>query len=147
MTSRYVPVVRCIACAVLALALNASAALACACGCGVFDVGTASLFAGGAGGTVFFEYDFMNQHEDWQGTSRASKLANSDQKIRTSFMTLGGQYMLNRAWGVMGELPVWQRHFETMDGGSLARFDHTALGDIRLMGIYSGLSADMSTGI
>ncbi|MDE2467026.1 MAG: hypothetical protein KGO02_25420, partial [Alphaproteobacteria bacterium] len=95
----------------LSTALIPSSVLACACGCGVFDVGTSSLFAGGTGGTVFFEYDFMNQHEDWHGSSRAPKLANNYQKIRTNFMTLGGQYMFSRDWGVMGEVPVWQRHF------------------------------------
>lgn len=131
----------------LGVAFIPAYAWACACGCGVFDVGTASLLAGGTGGTAFFEYDFMNQRENWRGTSQAPNADNSDRKIRTSFMTLGGQYMFNRSWGVMGELPVWQRHFETTDNGVLNRFDHTALGDIRVMGIYSGFSADMSTGI
>lgn len=128
-------------------ALSTTSAWACACGCGVFDVGTASLFPGGSGATIFAEYDFMNQHQNWHGASSAPSADNADKKIRTDFMTLGGQYMLNRDWGVMAELPVWSRHFETEDGGSVSGYNHTALGDIRLMGVYSGFADDMSTGL
>jgi hypothetical protein len=131
----------------LLVPLNPRQAMACACGCGVFDVGTASLFAGGAGGTIYFEDDFMNQRQDWHGNASALSMTNPDRKIRTNFMTLGGQYMFNRSWGVMAQLPIWQRHFATVKAGTLNRFDHTALGDIRLMGIYSGFSGDMSTGL
>jgi len=131
----------------LGLGLSSQPADACACGCGIFEVGTSSLFANGEGGTIFFTYDFLNQHENWSGTSRAPAADNDDKKLRTNFYTVGGQYMFNRDWGVMAEVPVTQRHFETMDGGTLGIFDHTAIGDIRLMGVYSGFSDDMSTGV
>jgi hypothetical protein len=44
--------------AVFLLGLTPSLSWACACECGVFEVGTASLFPQGGGGTVWFEYDF-----------------------------------------------------------------------------------------
>ena len=135
------------AAALLGLSLMPSAASACACGCGIFDVGTSSLFASGTGGTVFFEYDFVNQRANRSGTSAAPSAANEDKKVRTDFFTVGGQYMFSRDWGAMVKVPVVQRHFETTESGSLEAFDHTALGDIRLMGVYSGISDDMSTGI
>lgn len=121
--------------------------MACACGCGVFDVGTSSLFASGSGATAFVEYDFMNQRQNWSGSSEAPAAANDDKKIRTGIVTLGGQYMFSREWGVTAKLPVWTRHFETADSGSLETSDHTALGDVRLTAVYSGLSDDMSTGL
>lgn len=133
--------------AIIVFALSSSSAWACACGCGVFDVGTASLFPSGSGATLFAEYDFMNQHQNWHGTSSAPAADNDDKKIRTDFLTLGGQYMFGHDWGIMAELPVWNRHFNTLDGDSVAGFNHVALGDVRLMGVYSGFSADMSTGV
>jgi hypothetical protein len=139
-----------------ALALGASLsltlpnlALACACGCGVFGVGTSSLFPSGSGGQVFAEYDFMDQDQNHSGLSSAPAVNNDDKEIRTNFINLGGQYMFNRDWGVMVEVPYWQRTFKTDLGPptGVATFDHSAFGDVRLMGVYTGLSADMSTGL
>jgi hypothetical protein len=48
----------------------------------------------------------------------------------------------------MVEVPVWQRHFETTDAnGNVGGFDHGAVGDIRVKGVYTGFSEDMSTGL
>jgi len=124
-----------------------NAALACACGCAVFDVGTSSLLPTGPGGTAFLEYDFLDQTKNWSGDSRAPAANNDDKNIRTNFFLAGGQYMFNESWGAMAEVPYTDRHFVTDDGGTLETFNHSALGDIRLMGVYSGLSPDMSTGV
>ena len=124
-----------------------SLASACACGCAVFDVGTSSLLPSGPGGTVFFEYDFLDQNVDWSGTARAPASANGDKEIRTDFFFAGGQYMFNDSWGVMAEVPFANRLLRTeQDNGSIGAFQHFALGDIRLMGVYSGFSPEMSTG-
>jgi hypothetical protein len=125
-----------------------SLAHACACGCAVFDVGTSSLLPSGPGGTAFFEYDFLDQNIDWSGTSRAPASANADKEIRTDFFLAGGQYMFNDSWGVMAEIPFANRLLRTeQDNGTIGAFYHLALGDIRLMGVYSGFSSDMSTGL
>src|SRR5882672_2578120 len=93
--------------------LTPATALACACGCGVFEVGTASMLPNGPGGTTWLEYDFMNQSENWSGTSSAPKANNEDKQIRSDFITTGMQYMFNRKWGVDVEVPYVDRHFKT----------------------------------
>ena len=50
------------------IALLPGAAFACACGCGVFDVGTGTMIPNGTGGTVWLEYNYMNQNQNWDGT-------------------------------------------------------------------------------
>jgi len=135
--------------ALLALATVAApaAANACACGCAIFDVGTSSLLPNGPGGTVFLEYDFLNQTTNWSGGHAAPGADNDDKKIRSDFFVLGGQYMFNTDWGVTVELPVTHRGFLTADSGTPEEFDHTAFGDVRVMADYTGFSNDMSTGI
>lgn len=122
---------------------------ACACGCGVFDVGTGSMFPDGPGLMMFFETDIMDQNKNWSGTSRAPPGNNDDKRIRTDFYTLGAEYLFNRSWGVMVELPYWRRYFQTTDEGTgnIVSFDHSNFGDLRIRGIYSGFSPDLSTGL
>jgi hypothetical protein len=133
----------------LVLMCASRGAWACACGCGVFEVGTSSMFPMREGSMAFFEYDYQNQLRNWRGDSPVSADDNEDKRIRSSFFTLGYERMFNRSWGVMGEFPVVNRFFKTTDedSGEIASFTHTAVGDIRLKGIYSGFSEDMSTGL
>ena len=136
---------------VFCMAMIPGLALACACGCGVFDVGTGTMLPTGEGGTVWFEYDFMNQTQNWSGTSSAPNANNPDKIIRSNFFVAGTQYMFNRQWGVQAEVPYTDRVFKTTtdipNTGDTQIFDHAAIGDVRISGIYSGLSEDMSTGI
>ena len=121
---------------------------ACACGCGVFDVGTPSLLPSGAGGTVWYEFDFMNQYIDWHSSQPAARAANSDKQIKTYFETVGGQYMLNRNFGLMVTVPYTARVFRTTgDGGEISQFEHANFGDVRVWGMYTGLQEDMSLGL
>ena len=125
---------------------------ACACGCGVFDVGTASMFPSGQGGALWEEYDFMDQTHNWDGTSKADDNNNSDKQIRSSFITTGFQYMFNRQWGIEVSLPYDHRDFKTdVNDGTppvdVQSFEHSAVGDMRIQGIYTGFSPDMSTGL
>jgi hypothetical protein len=69
--------------AVFIIATAPALAFACACGCSIFDVGTPSLIPKGAGGTVWLEYDFMNQYINWRQTQPASAGANDDKQIKT----------------------------------------------------------------
>ena len=57
--------------------------------------------------------------------------------------------MFNSSRGARIEAPYWSRYFSTTDddtGGNLV-FSHASLGDIRLRGIYTGMSDTMSTGV
>jgi hypothetical protein len=122
---------------------------ACSCGCGIFDVGTDAMFPRHAGAMVYTEYDYMDQNENWHGSSHAPAADNDDKRIGTRFMTVGAQYMFDRAWGVSVDIPYWQRYFRTTDEdtGEISSFTHSALADIRVRGVYSGFSPDMSTGV
>ena len=93
-------------------------------------------------------YDYMDQRTNWSEWRTAASNLNSDMELRTNFYTLGMQYMANRDWGVMIEVPVWDRYFLTTDEtGITASAEHTSLADVRVMGMYTGLSEDMSMGI
>ena len=124
-------------------------ALACACGCDVFDVGGDQMLPPMGGGEVFLEYNYMDQNQNWASTKAAPASANSDKEIRTNFFTAGVTYTFNKNWGVIVQVPVWDRTFRTENdaGTAVDTFNHAALGDIRLMGVYTGLSKDMSTGL
>ena len=140
-----------------ALALNLAlilalpqAAHACACGCGVFQVSTNNLLPTtlGNGTLLFTQVDYLNQTRDWSGSSSAPAAGNADKDIRTLFQSVGLQTMLDRNWGLRVEVPYWQRHFTTLDAaGSTASYDHGALGDLRVMGMYTGFSSDRSSGL
>ena len=120
-------------------------AWACACGCGVFDVGTSSMFPADAGGMVYLNYDYQDQNHNWSGTSSVPNANNDDKKIETHFVTLGVQYMFNRNWGAQVELPFANRTFDSAE--NTASLNWTTIGDIRLKGIYTGFSEDLSSGL
>jgi hypothetical protein len=124
-------------------------AAACACGCGVFDVATSSMLPGAAGGTIFLEYDFMNQNKNWSGVSSSPAADNDDKNIRTQFVTLGGQYRLDDDWRLIADIPYWQRQFKTLDddGVDIDNFNHGAPADIRIKAAWSGNSDDRTAGI
>jgi hypothetical protein len=136
--------------AVLLIGLTPGVIWACACGCGVFEVGTASLFPEGAGGEVWLQYEYMDQYITWHAKEPASAIYNNDKYIRTNFMEAGGQYMFNRSWGVMLEAPYWIRTYKGAYEGNtedIQWHQNNSIGDIRLQGMYTGLSEDMSTGL
>ncbi len=121
---------------------------ACACGCGIFDIGTNAMLPTSAGGMVFFEYNFLDQNSNHSGTGSAPAANNNDKEIKTHFFKIGGQYLFNREWGVQADIPYWSRLYNTTDtNGNPQSFSHAALGDIRVKGIYTGFSENMSTGV
>jgi hypothetical protein len=137
-----------VSCDLLAGMLAPGIVHACACGCGVFDVGTSSMFPGGAGGMAFLQYDYQDQNRNWSGTSQAPAANNDDKEIQTHFVTFGLQYMFNRSWGVQAEAPYDFRYFKTKDdAGDIVSRNWNQLGDIRIEGIYTGFMADLSAGV
>lgn len=137
-------------------ALAPGAASACACGCGIFDVGAGTFMPNNAnsGLELWFRIAELDQNQNWAGSSKAPASDNSDKQIRTTFYFVGGQYVVNRQWTVMAELPVYDRTFRSTDDGtvfgaegSLYKAHDFAAGDLTLMATYTGLAKDMSTGI
>jgi hypothetical protein len=127
-----------------------TAAHACACGCSVFDVGgLGTPQEGDHGGRVFFEFWSGDQTRNWVGTSSAPAAINLDKKLNTQWYNVGFQYMFNRQWGVMVRAPYVNRSLTT-DTGAFAgidTFNAKDLGDVEVMGMYTGFFNDMSTGV
>lgn len=126
-------------------------ALACACGCGVFDVGTAAMIQTQPGGMIYVEDDYQDQNQNWIGSHAAPAANNTDKEIETHFGGVGLDYNFNRDWGLSVKIPYWLRTFRTDIGSpgspDLETYRHNALGDVRLLGTYTGFSPDMSTGL
>ncbi len=107
------------------------------------------MYANHTGAMAYAEYDYLDQSHNYSGTSSAPAENNPDKAIRTEFMSVGGQYQFNRFWGVSVEVPYWDRYFQTRQEhtGAIVEYRHAALGDIRIKSTYTGLSADMSSGL
>jgi len=122
-------------------------ALACAAGCGVLNVATSSLIPNYEGGIAFLQYDHMDQTRNWHGEHKSDG-HNHDKQIKTQTITAGAQYMFNRQWGAAIRLPFVERTVANLPHhGDMTRTTHKDLGDVRVNGIYSGFSKDMSSGI
>jgi hypothetical protein len=133
--------------------LTSTSALACACGCSVFDVGGGLLpQEDDHGGRIFAEWWYADQNRNWIGNSQGPASANADKQVVTSWYTVGLQYMFNRDWGVMVRVPYVQRAFTTDTNfpdlpPTIQTFDSRSIGDVEVMGMYTGLSPNMSNGI
>ena len=99
---------------------------------------------------MWLQYEFMDQYINFHATQPASAFYNNDKYIRTNFMEAGVQYMFNRDWGVMLEAPYWVRDYKGAydgDNAGIHWYQNNSIGDIRIQGMYTGLSEDMSTGL
>lgn len=134
---------------ILALA-TAPGARACACGCGIYEVGTSSMIPTGTGAETFFDYDYQDQNQNWSGSSEAPAADNPDKNIRTSWYNVGYQQMFDRKWGLRLEVPLEERHFVTTGGATgsdVVSLNFSGMGDIRIEGLYTGFSPDLSGGL
>ena len=141
---------RSLACAAaIGLALIPQLAQACACGCGVFDVGAGSQLTPGKSLVVSLEYDLLDQNQNWSGEGHAPRANNSDKRILTHYAKLDAEYLINRDWSVRVDIPIADRHFNTLndDGVTLDRFHDTSLADIRLTSTYTGFSENLTSGL
>jgi hypothetical protein len=131
--------------------LTTTQALACACGCSVFDVGGLDMpQEQDHGGRVFFEFWSGNQTQNYVGSSQAAASLNTDKQIVTQWYNVGFSYNFNRDWGVMVRIPTVNRSLTTDTQNpqfGIATFNSKDIGDIEIMGIYTGFFKDMSTGI
>ncbi len=127
-----------------------TAALACACGCSVFDVGGGLLpQEEDHGGRIFFEYWSGDQTENYVGSSKAPAALNTDKEINTQWYNVGFAYNFNRDWGVMVRVPTTNRTLttDTQTALGIQSYNSKDIGDIEVMGMYTGFFNDMSTGI
>jgi hypothetical protein len=136
-------------CAIGAIAmLLPRQAPACACGCNMFTVGNRWSMPVAQEMNLYLKYDYMNQSRNWGEWNSAPADLNEDREIRTNFFTAGIQEMFDRTWGVGLEVPVWDRYFRTTnEEGNPASVSHMSMGDARILGRYTGVEEDMSTGL
>ncbi len=131
--------------------LSTTAAYACACGCSVFDVGGLEMPQEQEhGGRVFFEFWDSDQTQNYVGSSRAPAALNTDKEIVTQWYNVGFAYNFNRDWGVMVRIPTTNRSLTTDTQNpayGIATFNSKDIGDIEIMGVYTGFFKDMSTGL
>src|SRR5208282_893057 len=127
-----------------------TAARACACGCSVFDVGGGLLpQENDSGGRVFLEYWSGDQTQNYVGSSKAAAALNTDKEINTQWLNVGFSYNFNRDWGVMVRIPTTNRTLTTDTGAfaGIQSYNSKDIGDIEIMGMYTGFFKDLSTGI
>jgi len=141
-------------CATAIALLLPAAAHACACGCGVFDVGDNAVvpMASDNGVTLFYRFSAMSQNDNREHGHAADPADNSDKRIATDFHTVGAEVRLSPKWSVMAELPIYDRRFTTTASNAqgndiVETVPMTALGDAIVRVTYSGLAADLSTGV
>ena len=142
-------------------------ALACAaCGCTLSkDWGTQGISAT-PGFTADLSYDYVNQNQQRYGSGTASQtqvnnLWQAGQEIEDYTVTRTTTASLNYTsdtWGVSAQLPFVQRTHGTFgdngasaspspDYSSYASSSDSGLGDTRIIGRYTGFSADKTAGI
>ncbi len=144
----------------LALFWAPNRAFPCACGCGIFETGLPGLPDSAFATQISLQVSYMNQNMNQEGKNLVNSGLNSDKEIETSFINLDIQHQFNQDWGAIVEIPYWMRHFATDVNGSSGVTDQQAgvvpdirtqdiqtLSDIRVMGMYTGFSGDMSTGL
>lgn len=132
-----------------------SQAYACACGCGAFDLGLPGglgLPNQAGGGDINIQSTFLNQNTAFSGNHKIPLSQSPDQQIVSQFENLNMQYNINRDWGVMAMIPYWNRSFTTnanFGNGAPQMITNNVntLSDIRLLGMYTGFSDDMSKGL
>ena len=132
------------------VSLSTTAARACACGCSVFDVGGLEMpQEQEQGGRVFFEFWDSDQTQNYVGSSRAPAALNTDKEIVTQWYNVGFAYNFNRDWGVMARIPTTNRTLttDTQTALGIQSYNSKDIGDIEIMGMYTGFFKDMSTGI
>ena len=102
-------------------------------------------------GGYFLNSGSGDQTENYVGSSRAPASLNSDKEINTQWYNVGFQYNFSRDWGVMVRIPTTNRDLTTTTNlafpGSLNTFNSKSIGDIEVMGMYTGFFKDMSTGV
>lgn len=100
---------------------------------------------------LYLEDDYQDQDQNWVGSHAAPAANNTDKEIETHFGGIGVDYNFNRDWGMSVKMPYWFRTFRTDIGvpgaPDVQTYRQDALGDLRVLGTYTGFSPDMSTGL
>lgn len=141
----------------VASALFAPRAKACsACGCTLNSDWASQGLVSSGGWHVDLRYDFFEQDELRSGTdkvSRSSLPVPADEEVQRYTInrntTLALDYSPNKDWGVNIAVPWFVRGHATVGEGDteVSTSQDSGIGDIRIVGRYSGFAAQRSSGI
>lgn len=136
------------------LAAAPGAALACSsCGCSASTDYTGA--SPGTGLRLDARFDFVDQNQLRLGSHVVPKTPDAlptehewQQGTLTRFYTLGADYGFNRDWGLNVQLPYLVREHqiigEDQDAADISTSETRGVGDLRIVGHWSGLSEDRS---
>ena len=131
-----------------------AAAFACASfGCSLSSDWDSQGLSSGPGFRVDLRYDDLNQNQVRSGSSKVGKrpVGGHEQELYTKnqYLTAGFDYSTSPNWGVNVQLSYIDRSHATNGfafDGSDAGTSHTrSLGDMKIVGRYTGLSDERST--
>jgi len=141
--------------AVLAV-FPAAHVFACAsCGCSLSSDWDSQGLSSGPGIRVDLRYDYLNQNQVRSGTEKVSNwpVDNHEQELFTKnrYFTAGFDYSASPDWGLNIQLPYIDRSHGTNGlafDGTDAGTSHTHnLGDIKVVGRYTGLTEEKNLGV
>ncbi len=140
----------------LPLAAMNSAHACAACGCTLSkDWGTQGI-SSTPGFSADLSYDYINQDQQRYGSGTASpalieQLQAAGQEIEdyTSTRTISASVnYTSDTWGVVAQVPFVHRTHGTFgDGGGYSSSSDNGIGDVRIVGRYTGFSADKTSGL
>jgi len=136
--------------------IHSAAALACATGgCSLSSDWDSQGLSSGPGFRFDLRYDYLNQNQVRSGTNTVASwpVNGHEQELNTTnrFLTVGIDYSTSPNWGLSLQLPYIDRAHDTNGlayDGSDAGSSHTqSLGDIRIIGRYTGLTDGHDLGL
>ncbi|MGE5624425.1 MAG: hypothetical protein ACM3ZT_02640 [Bacillota bacterium] len=139
----------------LLLSLAGAPAFACAsCGCTLnTDLGSQGPVSG-TGWRIGLRYDLIDQDQLRSGGDAVPMPTlpapeEVEQKTRSTITTLNLDYGFSRAWGLDVQIPWLNRHHSTFAEGdtALSTSSGDSLSDARVLGRYSGFTADLDWGL
>ena len=131
---------------------NAEACSTCGCTLNT-DLGNQGV-QGGTGWRFDFRYDLVDQTQLRDGSQAITvsipEPYEVERRTRNAYYDFGIDYGFDRSWGINVLMPFTGRFHSTYDAGdtqlSTSDYSHD-LGDLRIIGRYTGFEPDMSTGI
>lgn len=136
--------------------LPSTAALACAsCGCSLSSDWDSQGLSSGPGFRFDLRYDFLNQNQVRNGTGKTGTwpIEGHEQELYTKnhYLTASVDYSASPDWGINVQLPTVDRSHGTngfaFDGSDDGTSHTRSLGDIKVVGRYTGLSEEKNMGI
>ena len=132
--------------------VTTTAALACACGCSVFDVGGLDTpQEQDHGGRIFFEFWSGDQNAElcrqFQSSGRAQYGQGNQYPVVQCRLRIHVQPRLGRDGADADVNRTLTTETDVTFPGEIQTFKATDIGDIEVMGMYTGFFPDMSTGV